>query len=312
MHRMQQQQQHYGTAGGAANYPGQQQQHLQHPSHHGQGQQHQHHQQHPHQHHQQSQHQHHGLPGSHAHTLSHPQHQAATAGGAAASTSSASQQSHDGIIDVYSNNLEEELESIRHAIELYPFVAMDTEFPGVVARPIGSFKSSSDYHYQTLRCNVDLLRIIQLGITLCDAQGNLAEPISTWQFNFKFSLSDDMYAPESIDLLTKSGINFKRHEEYGIDVESFGELLISSGLVLLDDVKWISFHSGYDFGYLLKLVSCAPLPTNETDFFELLKLWFPCIYDISAFNITADTFRKFDISPRRFPRRIPYAKLQIA
>lgn len=92
------------------------------------------------------------------------------------------------------------------------------------------------------RCNVDLLRIIQLGITLADEQGNLAEPVSTWQFNFRFSLDDDMYAPESIDLLTNSGINFKKHEEYGIDVQTFGELLISSGLVLLDDVKWISFH----------------------------------------------------------------------
>jgi len=189
-------------------------------------------------------------------------------------------QAQDGIIDVYATNLEEELENIRHAIELYPFVAMDTEFPGVVARPIGSFKSSSDYHYQTLRCNVDLLRIIQLGITLCDENGVLAEPICTWQFNFRFSLNDDMYAPESIELLTKSGINFKRHEEYGIDVEQFGELLISSGLVLLDDVKWISFHSGYDFGYLLKLVSCAALPPSEAEFFELLKIWFPCIYDI--------------------------------
>jgi CCR4-NOT transcription complex subunit 7/8 len=51
-----------------------------------------------------------------------------------------------------------------------------------------------------------------------------------------------MYAPESIELLTKSGINFKKHEEFGIDVDHFGELLISSGLVLLEDVKWISFH----------------------------------------------------------------------
>lgn len=51
-----------------------------------------------------------------------------------------------------------------------------------------------------------------------------------------------MYAPESIDLLTKSGINFKRMDEQGIDVEAFGELLISSGLVLLDDVQWVSFH----------------------------------------------------------------------
>jgi hypothetical protein len=51
-----------------------------------------------------------------------------------------------------------------------------------------------------------------------------------------------MYAQDSIDLLSKSGIDFARHEEYGIDVEHFGELLMSSGLVLLDDVKWVSFH----------------------------------------------------------------------
>jgi CCR4-NOT transcription complex subunit 7/8 len=51
-----------------------------------------------------------------------------------------------------------------------------------------------------------------------------------------------MFAPESIELLTKSGLNFKKHEEQGIDVNHFGELLISSGLVLLEDVKWISFH----------------------------------------------------------------------
>ena len=38
----------------------------------------------------------------------------------------------------------------------------DTEFPGVVARPIGQFTGNADYHYQTLRCNCDLLKIIQL------------------------------------------------------------------------------------------------------------------------------------------------------
>lgn len=38
------------------------------------------------------------------------------------------------------------------------------------------------------RCNVDLLRIIQLGLTLCNAQGELYEGNCTWQFNFRFSL----------------------------------------------------------------------------------------------------------------------------
>ncbi|RUS28303.1 ribonuclease H-like domain-containing protein [Jimgerdemannia flammicorona] len=184
------------------------------------------------------------------------------------------------IKEVWAENLEDEMASLRDLIEQYPYLAMDTEFPGVVARPIGTFRTSSDYHYQTLRCNVDLLKIIQLGVTFADENGNLPKDACTWQFNFRFNLADDMYAQDSIDLLTKSGIDFKKHEEYGIDVEHFGELLISSGFVLLDDVKWISFHSGYDFGYLLKVLTCSPLPADEADFFDLLRTYFPCIYDI--------------------------------
>ena len=54
--------------------------------------------------------------------------------------------------------------------------------------------------------------------------------------------SDDMCAPESLDLLNKAGLDFDKHDRYGIDVEHFGELLITSGLALFDDVKWVSFH----------------------------------------------------------------------
>ena len=53
---------------------------------------------------------------------------------------------------------------------------------------------------------------------------------------------EDMFAQDSIDLLTNSGIQFKRHEEEGIDVRDFAELLITSGIVLTDNVKWLSFH----------------------------------------------------------------------
>lgn len=67
---------------------------------------------------------------------------------------------------------------------------MDTEFPGVVARPIGEFRSTADYQYQMLRCNVDLLRIIQLGLTFLDESGKTpGGSYTTWQFNFKFNLS---------------------------------------------------------------------------------------------------------------------------
>lgn len=40
---------------------------------------------------------------------------------------------------------------IRGIVDEYPYLAMDTEFPGVVARPVGNFKNSGEYHYQMLR-----------------------------------------------------------------------------------------------------------------------------------------------------------------
>ncbi|PWW78648.1 hypothetical protein C7212DRAFT_361661 [Tuber magnatum] len=55
------------------------------------------------------------------------------------------------------------------------------------------------------------------------------------------------------------------------DVYQFGNLLISSGLVMYDDVKWISFHSGYDFGYLVKIMSCLPLPMEESGLQDIVE-----------------------------------------
>ncbi|KAJ1643263.1 CCR4-NOT core DEDD RNase subunit [Coemansia erecta] len=191
-------------------------------------------------------------------------------------------ESHQALLirDVWESNLEEEFQAIRRLIERYPYVSMDTEFPGVVARPIGQFGSTSDYHYQLLRCNVDMLSIIQLGITLMDAHGVPPPGVCSWQFNFRFSLTSDMYAQESIDLLTKSGIDFAKHDEYGIDALHFGELLTDSGMVLFKEVRWVSFHSGYDFGYLLKLLTCEALPADEDAFFATLHRFFPAILDI--------------------------------
>lgn len=165
---------------------------------------------------------------------------------------------------------------------------------------MGAFTTKADYHYQTLRCNVDLLRVIQLGITLFAEDGemppthptdisgmsaaiyqnNLIPCPCTWQFNFQFSMSDDMYNQQSIDFLTHAGLDLDLHEKNGIEPQDFGAMLISSGLVLLEDVRWISFHSGYDFGYLVKLMLCKPLPEDETEYRKLLTIFFPAIYDI--------------------------------
>eukprot|EP01018_Ginkgo_biloba_P037019 Gb_19103 [translate_table: standard] len=189
------------------------------------------------------------------------------------------------IREVWADNLEQEFGLIRDIVDQYPYVAMDTEFPGIVLRPVGTFKSSAEYHYQTLKANVDMLNLIQLGLTFSDEDGNLpdcgTDKFCVWQFNFKeFNLSQDIYASDSIELLRQSGIDFKKNNEKGIDAQRFAELLMSSGIVLNENVHWITFHSGYDFGYLLKLLTCRDLPQSQATFFSLMKMYFSTVYDI--------------------------------
>ncbi|XP_031482607.1 probable CCR4-associated factor 1 homolog 7 [Nymphaea colorata] len=189
------------------------------------------------------------------------------------------------IREVWADNLEDEFALIREIVDDYPYIAMDTEFPGIVLRPVGNFKTSSEYHYKTLKANVDLLKLIQLGLTFSDDSGNLptcgTDRFCIWQFNFReFNVAEDVYANDSIELLRQSGIDFKKNNDKGVDAQRFAELLMSSGIVLNDSVHWVTFHSGYDFGYLLKLLTCQNLPETQAGFFNLIKMYFPTVYDI--------------------------------
>lgn len=79
-----------------------------------------------------------------------------------------------------------------------------------------SLDRSEDGEYKAVKWNVDMLKLIQLGITLMDKDGRLAEvhglPCS-WQFNFReFSMENDLYAIDSIDLLQQAGIDFGRNQ----------------------------------------------------------------------------------------------------
>ncbi|CAI9754145.1 unnamed protein product [Fraxinus pennsylvanica] len=189
------------------------------------------------------------------------------------------------IREVWADNLDREFSLIRGIVDDYPYIAMDTEFPGVVLRPVGNFKNPNDYHFQTLKDNVDMLNLIQLGFTFSDDKGNLptcgSDKCCVWQFNFReFNPNEDVFANDSIELLRQCGIDFVKNNEKGIDAKHFGELLMSSGIVLNDDVYWVTFHSGYDFGYLLKLLTCKKLPDTQEGFFKLINMYFPKLYDI--------------------------------
>lgn len=76
----------------------------------------------------------------------------------------------------------------------------------------------------------------------------------------------DMYAADSIELLRLSGIQFNRHEQDGIDPNLFADLLLTSGIVLMDNVK------------VYKFIVTAKIKHNTNlsarNFFEFLKAFF--------------------------------------
>ena len=100
-----------------------------------------------------------------------------------------------------------------------------------------------------------------------------------------------MYAQDSIELLKNAGLNFSQHQADGIDILKFGRLMLTSGLVLMPEITWMSFHSGYDFGYLVKILTNTKLPTCESEFFSTLKLFFSSFYDIKLLIGESGTYK---------------------
>ncbi|CAL2036709.1 CBN-CCF-1 protein [Caenorhabditis brenneri] len=184
------------------------------------------------------------------------------------------------IHNVYMSNVEEEFARIRGLVEDYPYVAMDTEFPGVVATPLGTFRSKEDFNYQQVFCNVNMLKLIQVGFAMVNEKGELPPTRDVWQFNFNFSFAEDMFSHDSVEMLRVAGIDFNALQSNGIPTAVFGELLTTSGLITDPRITWLTFSSGYDFGYLLKSITLGDLPKEESTFFQCHKTLFPTSFDI--------------------------------
>lgn len=199
------------------------------------------------------------------------------------------------IINVWNNNVNEEMRKISSLLKKYRYVSMDTEFPGIVYNLMSTVKTIES-EYATLKFNVDQLRLIQVGLSLSDSNGNLPEGGGIWQFNLEFCESKDKYHPESIALLKKAGINFEKLESDGINHLLFADLLTSSGLLFNENIHWITFHGSYDFSYLMKEIMNQPLPPNSDMFFKITRIIFPNIYDIKTIISETDGFKNASLS----------------
>ncbi|XP_047326203.1 probable CCR4-associated factor 1 homolog 2 [Impatiens glandulifera] len=190
------------------------------------------------------------------------------------------------IRDVWAHNLESEVDLISQGLKNYPYIAIDTEFPGTVEPgPVPRRYHSTTY--SSLMTNINLTKLIQLGITIGDDKGNLpkvegSKKSCIWQFNFQdFDINTDRFVPASIELLRNSGIDFERFRKEGVPLKVFAETIMMSGVFSNVFVRLINFHGSSDFGYLIKCLRWEDLPEKYDVFMELVKVFFPDFIDVS-------------------------------
>ena len=195
------------------------------------------------------------------------------------------------IKEVYSDNFIQEIKNISNYLNQYPYVGMDTEFPGVIYPcPV----ATEDFYYVYTKVNVDKLKLIQLGITLTNDKGEYPPGTCTWQFNLNFDVEKDQHSNESISMLYNSGIDFKLMKNKGISHSLFAEYLLISDLVLNEKITWICFNGSSDFAYLLKYLINTPLPEEEKEFIDLVNLvnlYFPNVYDVKYLVNDSETYK---------------------
>ncbi|XBW35410.1 hypothetical protein QEN19_000976 [Hanseniaspora menglaensis] len=191
--------------------------------------------------------------------------------------------------DVVKNNFYKEFSSIRELVTKYNVVSINVESAGTLARPIGKFRGKRDYVYQTIKVNVDLFNVFKIGISLCDQFGNKPEGIfSTWQLHFQVDPETEMVPSEFLDFLDAASTipetSASELKNTGINLVELAVLLTDSGLLMNNNVTWISHSGAYDFAYLLRLVSNKPLPSTRELFLSELDKFFPNYYDLDLIN----------------------------
>ncbi|KAL5547469.1 hypothetical protein UlMin_002700 [Ulmus minor] len=187
------------------------------------------------------------------------------------------------IREVWAENFEEELLKIRGIGQSFPYIGLDTKFPGFVMTLSTQDWTKAENNYLPLRDNVNLLKLIQLGLTFFDEDGNLptcgTDHYCVWQFNFRdFNPRMDLHAAKSIEFLRVNGIDFQKYNEKGIDAGDFRDRFMSSGVLSDKNQRWVTFQGAYDFGYLLRILSGKKIPETLQEFNEECNKFFPVIY----------------------------------
>ncbi|XP_025806748.1 probable CCR4-associated factor 1 homolog 11 [Panicum hallii] len=133
------------------------------------------------------------------------------------------------IRSVTAANYEAELDAIGSLLARYPFVAIDTEYPGTVHRPPpgrSEAQLAPPERYALLKANVDELPAVQLGLKLCDDSDGGRPLEVAWEVTFSdFDARRDRHAPESVAFLRSRGVDFDQSRARGVASAAFAAKL---------------------------------------------------------------------------------------
>ncbi|KAJ1276593.1 hypothetical protein BS78_05G226400 [Paspalum vaginatum] len=186
------------------------------------------------------------------------------------------------IRQVTAANYDAELDDIGSLLPGYPYIAVDTEYPGVVHRPPTDPEKRliPPERYALVKANVDDVPIVQLGITLCNELGDAPVVHDSnghpheiaWEVTFSdFDARRDPHAPESVAFLRSRGLDFDQARAGGVSSAAFADKLaavLSSAAPWREgELTWAAFGGAYDFGYLTKMLAGGrPLPETWHEF----------------------------------------------
>ncbi|KAL7129190.1 hypothetical protein ABFS83_13G047400 [Erythranthe nasuta] len=120
-----------------------------------------------------------------------------------------------------------------------------------------------------MKRNVDVLKLIQLGLTLSSSDGTSHY---SWEFNFRdFDSDRDLQNPESVSFLKRQGIDFLKNKQQGIESWVFALLFRRYIAWQGKELKWATFHGPYDLGFLIKILTGMELPESLDGFMMLVR-----------------------------------------
>ncbi|KAM3353408.1 hypothetical protein ACQJBY_024521 [Aegilops geniculata] len=165
------------------------------------------------------------------------------------------------------------------------YVAVDVHYPGLVHAAGQDLSSLTvEHRYALMKANVDGLKPLQVGIAVCDHQGQQV----AWEFNLRdFCRLADPHDDKALDYLADRGLDLDTLRNHGVDAYMLGALLMGSGLICAGHgrpLSWITYAGAYHVAYLLKIVTGgAPLPNDVAGFLGAMQYYLgQQVYDVAT------------------------------